>query len=85
MGAQRAVSQEEVIYVLYLKDRVPTVRYLSIKTLKVANAPGVVVSIEDAFNPIQDGGGQKATPPSHQFFPCNFHKRRNWPLKLSDF
>ena len=64
MGAQRAVSQEEVIYVLYLKDRVPTVRYLSIKTLKVANAPGVVVSIEDAFNPIQDGGGQKAPPPT---------------------
>ena len=84
MGAQRAVSQEEVIYVLYLKDRVPTVRYLSIKTLKVANAPGVVVSIEDAFNPTQDGGGQKAPPP-HQFFPCNFHKHRNWPLKLSDF
>ena len=69
MGAQRAVSQEEVIYVLYLKDRVPTVRYLSIKTLKVANAPGIVVSIEDAFNPIQDEGGQKATPPPTRFSP----------------
>ena len=66
MGAQRAVSQEEVIYVLYLKDRVPTVRYLSIKTVKVANAPGIVVSIEDAFNPIQKA---KKPPPRPPVFP----------------
>ena len=28
--------------------------------------------------------GKKAPPPD-QFFPCNFYKRRNYPLKLSDF
>ena len=35
------------------------------------------------INPIQDGWGQKDPP--YQFCPCNFYKRRNWPLKLSDF
>ena len=31
-------------------------------------------------NPIQDGGGQKASPPHYQFFPCIFYKRRNFRL-----
>ena len=42
--------------------------------------------MKENFNPIQDGvgvGGAKSPP--YQFFPCNFYKRRNWPLKLSDF
>ena len=29
-------------------------------------------------------GGAKKIPP-YQFCPCNFYKRMNWPLKLSDF
>ena len=39
------------------------------------------------FNPIQDGGkgGGKKLPPPYQFFPCNFYKRRNCPLEISDF
>ena len=44
-----SITEQEVIYVLYLKDGVLTVRYLSIETLNVANAPGKVTSIEDAF------------------------------------
>ena len=40
------------------------------------------------FNPIQDGGqeggGGKSRPP-HQFFPCNFYKRRTLPPKRLDF
>ena len=43
------ITEQKVIYVLYLKDGVPTVRYLSIETTNVANAPGIVASIEDAF------------------------------------
>ena len=39
--------------------------------------------IKYPLNPIQDGGGKNAPP--YQFFPCNFYKRKNWPLKLSDF
>ena len=34
------------------------------------------------FNPIEDGRPKR---PPYQFFPCNLYKRRNWPLKLSDF
>ena len=34
---------------LYLNDGVPTVRYLSTETINVANAPGIVASIEDTF------------------------------------
>ena len=44
-----SITEQEVIYVLYLKDGAPSVRYLSIETLNVANAPGIVASIEDAF------------------------------------
>ena len=43
-----SITEQEVIYVLYLKDGAPSVRYLSIETLNVANAPGIVASIEDA-------------------------------------
>ena len=44
-----SITEQEIIDVLYLKDEVPTVRYLSIETLNVVNAPGIVASIEDAF------------------------------------
>ena len=44
-----SITKQEVIYVLYLKDGVPTVRYLSIETINIANAPGIVASIKDAF------------------------------------
>ena len=44
-----SITEQEVIYVLHLKDRVPTVRYLSIETINIANAPGIVASIKDAF------------------------------------
>ena len=32
-----------------MKDGVPTVRYVRIETINVANAPGIVALIEDAF------------------------------------
>ena len=37
------------------------------------------------ISPIRDGGGGGKNVPLYRFFPCNFYKRRNWPLKLSDF
>ena len=44
-----SITEQEVIYVLNLKDGVPTVRYLSIETINVTNVPGIVASIEDTF------------------------------------
>ena len=44
-----SITEQEVIHVLYLKDAVLAVKYLSIETLNVANAPGKLASIEDAF------------------------------------
>ena len=40
------------------------------------------LNLERSINPIQDGGAKR---PPNQFFPCNFYKRRDWPLRLSDF
>ena len=49
-----SVTKEEVIFVLVLKERTPTLKYLSIEPVKVAvaDAPGVVQNIEDAFERI---------------------------------
>ena len=44
-----SITEQEVIFVLYLKDGVPTVRYLIIGTINVANPPGIVTLIEDTF------------------------------------
>ena len=41
-----------------------------------------VDSYANALTLFRVGRGQKGP---YQFFPCNFYKRRNWPLKLSDF
>ena len=42
VSTDSSITEEEVIYVFYVKDGVPTVRYLSIETIKAANAPGIV-------------------------------------------
>ena len=49
-----SVTKEEVIFVLVLKERIPTLKYLSIEPVKVAvaDAPGVVQNTEDAFERI---------------------------------
>ena len=49
-----SVTKEEVIFVLVLKERTPTLKYLSIEPVKVAvaDARGVVQNIEDAFERI---------------------------------
>ena len=47
-----SITEQEVIYVLYSKDGVPTVRYLSIETINVANAPEIVPLIQDAFQQV---------------------------------
>ena len=47
-----SVTKEEVIFVLVLKERTPTLKYLSIEPVAVADAPGVVQNIEDAFERI---------------------------------
>ena len=49
-----SVTKEEVIFVLVLKERTPTLKYLSIEPVKVAvaDAPRVVQNIEDAFERI---------------------------------
>ena len=44
-----SIIEQEVVYVLHLNDGAPTVRYLSIETINVANAPGIVASVEYAF------------------------------------
>ena len=44
-----SITQQEVIYVLYLKNGAPKVRYLNIETINVANTPGIVALIGDAF------------------------------------
>ena len=51
----------------------------------------LLLMLLDFLNPIQDegmerrGGGEGTAKPPYQFFSCNFYKRRNQPLKLSDF
>ena len=42
------ITKQDVIYVIYLKDGVPTVRYLSMETINVTNERGIVTQIEDA-------------------------------------
>ena len=44
-----SITEQKVIYVLYLKDGRPTVRYLNIKTINVTSAPEIVASIVDTF------------------------------------
>ena len=44
-----SVTEEEVIFVLFLKEGTPTIKYLSIEPVKIADTPGLVPSIEDAF------------------------------------
>ena len=48
----------------------------------IFDPPFIFQELTININPIQDGAGKKAP---YQFFLCNLYKRRNWPLKLSDF
>lgn len=47
-----AVIEQEMVYVLFLHEGTPMVKYLSIESVKSADAEGVKESIEDAFNRI---------------------------------
>ena len=50
VSTDSSITEEEVIYVLYVKGGVPTVRYLSIETVKVVNAPGIVLRLRMLLN-----------------------------------
>ena len=47
-----SITEQEVIYVLYLLDGTPTVKYLSIESVKTADAKGIIESLEEAFSRI---------------------------------
>ena len=45
-----SVTEQEAIYILFLNNGVPIVRYFSIESVKNANAAGIHKSIQTAFN-----------------------------------
>ena len=47
-----SVTEEEVIFILFSKEGVPTPKYLSIEPVKIADTPRIVQSIEDIFERI---------------------------------
>ena len=44
-----SVTEEEVIFILFSKEGVPTPKYLSTEPVKIADTPRIVQSIEDIF------------------------------------
>ena len=46
------ITEEEVVFALFLKESKPTFKYLSTDPVKIADAPRIVQSIEDAFERI---------------------------------
>ena len=44
-----SVTEEEVIFILFSKEGVPTPKYLSIEPVKIADTPRIVQNIEDIF------------------------------------
>ena len=48
-STDRSVTEQEVVYALFLDNGVPVVKYVSIESVENANAEGVKKSIEDAF------------------------------------
>ena len=44
------VIEQEMVYVLFLYEGTPTVKYFSIESVKSADAEGVKDSIQEAFN-----------------------------------
>ena len=49
-----SVTDEEVVFALILKKGTPTIKYLSIEPLKIADTPTILQSIEDAFERIRN-------------------------------
>ena len=49
-----SVTDEEVVFALILKKGTPAIKYLSIEPLKIADAPTILQSIEDAFERIRN-------------------------------
>ena len=45
-----SVTEQEAMYILFLNDGVPKVRYFSVESVKNANAAGIQESIQTAFN-----------------------------------
>ena len=45
-----SVTEQEAMYILFLNDGAPKVRYFSVKSVKNANAAGIQESIQTAFN-----------------------------------
>ena len=45
-----AVTKQEMIYVLFICEGTPVLKYLSIENVKNANAPGFKSTLEVAFN-----------------------------------
>ena len=45
-----AVTEQETIYVLFICEDTPVLKYLSIKNVKNADAPGLKSTLEVAFN-----------------------------------
>ena len=47
-----SVTEENVIFVLFFRESTPTLNYLIIAPVQTADTPGIVQSIEDAFERI---------------------------------
>ena len=46
-------TEQEVIYISHLKARMPRMKYICKRPINVANAPGIVASIENAFKRVK--------------------------------
>ena len=45
-----SVIEQEVVYLLFLREDTPTVKYFRVESLKMADAAGIIESIETEFN-----------------------------------
>ena len=49
-NADLSIIEQEVVYLLLLCEDTPTVKYFSVKSVKMADAAGIIESIETVFN-----------------------------------
>ena len=48
-STEKSMTKQEAIYILFLQDGAPKLRYFSIENIENANAAGVLSSIKTAF------------------------------------
>ena len=51
-STDKAIVEQEAIYILFLHNRVPKLRYLSVESVKSADTEGVLQSLKIVFEKI---------------------------------